>query len=99
MDIEIDVGSLKGRTGSVVVGFETPIPDHQDCIVRLYLCGVVFNWMSGISIRLYENGLVATAMRVNVEAGSTNDVKRVDFSYVIFAPPHAGFSSFGGGLN
>jgi hypothetical protein len=81
-----------------VVNFNKTVPNNSKSIIRVYINGIVFNSASGISVRVFDNGLVSSALRVNVEAGPENDIRRVYFSYLIFSPEKSPFSSYGGGL-
>lgn len=97
--IIIDLGSISGGTRSTIIKFNKPIQNHDKSIVRAYLTGLIINSGSEIYVRVYDKGLTAKAVRINVMVGKKINVKKVYFSYLIFSPQKSPFASYGGGFN
>ena len=97
--INSDLGSLSGGVRSTIVNLGPPIPNHDKSIVRVFFNGISINSATRISVRVYDNGLTATALRVNVRIGADTNAKEVYFSFMIFSPQKSQFASYGGGYN
>lgn len=67
--------------------------------MRAYVNGLAINSGSEIFVRVYDKGLTANAVRINVMVGDKINVKKVHFSYLIFSPKRSPFASYGGGFN
>lgn len=86
-------------TITVTINLDTPIPNYDQSIVRVYINGMTINSASSISIRVFDQGLAQQALRVGVQAGADTNIAAVPFSYLIFSPQMSLFASYGGGFN
>lgn len=99
MSLKLDLGSLTGGVRSTIVSFDSPIPHHSNSIVRAFFNGISINSATRISVRVYDNGLTATALRINIRIGAETNAKEVYFSFMVFSPQKSRFASYGGGFN
>ena len=93
------MGTLQGRTKSTLINLNQKINNHEQSVVRIFFNGIAMHPSKGISVRVYDNGLTPTTLKVNIRVGDETNAKEVYFSFLIFNPSTAGFASYGGGFN
>jgi hypothetical protein len=94
--ISTSFNNLQGASAKALVGFNSPIPNYDTAISRVFLNGLTLTQETKFEVSVEGKKISEKQFEIEFVIGSQTSVTKIYLSYLIFSPSQSTFDSYGG---